>query len=301
MPELPDVVVYIEALERFTLGHRLEHIRVLSPSVLRTYDPPLSAVEGQLVGGLRRIGKRIVFQMGDELFIVIHLMVAGRFAWTSPGVAIPRKVGLAAFDFDHGSLLLREAATRKRAGIWIVRGEEDLAEHDRGGVEPLEITLDEFAAAIRKENRTMKRALTDPRILSGIGNAYSDEILHQAQVSPVKRTSQLTEDEIARLYRAVRTSLTEWTERFREEVGDGFPKKVTAFRPDMAVHGKYGEPCPVCGSVVQRIVYSSNETNYCATCQTKGKLLADRSLSRLLKDDWPKTIEDLEEMTGQAR
>ncbi len=296
MPELPDVVVYIEALERFTLDRRLEHIRVSSPSVLRTYDPPTSAVEGRTVVALRRIGKRIVWEMGDELFVLIHLMVAGRFAWAARGAPIPRKVGLAALDFEHGTLLLREAATRKRTGLWIVRGEQDLAGHDRGGVEPLEITREEFTQALRRENRTMKRALTDPRILSGIGNAYSDEILHRAHLSPVKRTGQLTEDEMARLYEAVQSSLIEWTDRLRDEVGDGFPKKVTAFRPDMAVHGKYGEPCPICGSKVQRIVYASNETNYCATCQTNGKLLADRSLSRLLKDDWPKTIEDLEEM-----
>lgn len=300
MPELPDVVVYLEALERLIMGEALQQVRVVSPSVLRTYDPPLAAVEGRTVVALRRIGKRIVFDMGEELFIVIHLMVAGRFAWVVPRAAIPRKVGLAAFDFESGTLLLREAATRKRAGLWIVRGEDNLAQHDRGGVEPLEATPSEFAEALTRENRTMKRALTDPRTFSGIGNAYSDEILHRARLSPVKRTGQLTDEEISRLYEAVRLALTEWTERLRAEVGDGFPTKVTAFRPDMAVHGKYGEPCPVCGSKVQRIVYASNETNYCATCQTKGKLLADRSLSRLLKDDWPKTIEDLEEMDGNA-
>lgn len=300
MPELPDVVIYIEALARYVGGRRLDCIRVASPSVLRTYDPPLSAVEGRMVEDLRRVGKRIVFCMGDELFVIIHLMVAGRFAWAPPGAAVPRKIGLAAFDFDHGSLLLREAATRKRAGLWIVRGEESLAEHDRGGVEPLEATGAEFSAALTRENRTMKRALTDPRIFSGIGNAYSDEILHRARLSPVKRTGQLTDEEIARLYEAVQESLTEWTDLLRDEVGDGFPKKVTAFRPDMAVHGKYGRPCPVCGSKVQRIVYASNETNYCATCQTNGKLLADRSLSRLLKSDWPKTIEDLEELGGNS-
>ena len=300
MPELPDVQVYLEALERRIVAETLQEIRVVSPSLLRTYDPPLSAVEGRAVEGLRRIGKRIVWEMGYELFVIIHLMVAGRFAWAAPGAAVPRKVGLAAFDFEQGSLLLREAATRKRAGLWIVRGEDVLAEHDRGGVEPLEVDLADFSAALLRENRTMKRALTDPRIFSGIGNAYSDEILHRAHLSPVKRTSQLTEEEIARLYEAVQSSLTEWTDRLRDEVGDSFPTKVTAFRPDMAVHGKYGEPCPVCGSKVQRIVYASNETNYCATCQTNGKLLADRSLSRLLKDDWPKTIEDLEEMTGQS-
>ena len=297
MPELPDVVVYLEALERRIVGETLHKVRVLSPSLLRTYDPPLSAVEGRTVIALRRLGKRLVWDMGDELFVVVHLMVSGRLAWVAPGAAIPRKVGLAAFDFEPGSLLLREAATKKRAGLWIVGGEDALAEHDRGGVEPLDVTLLEFAAAVHSENRTMKRALTDPRIFSGIGNAYSDEILHRARLSPVKLTSRLTDEEVARLYEAVQTSLIEWTDRLREEVGEDFPKKVTAFRPDMAVHGKYGEPCPVCGSKVQRIVYASNETNYCATCQTGGKLLADRSLSRLLKDDWPKTIEDLEEGT----
>lgn len=300
MPELPDVQVYLEALERRIIGETLQKIRVVSPSVLRTYDPPLWAVEGRAVEGLRRIGKRIVWEMGDALFVVIHLMVAGRLAWTTAGAAIPRKVGLAAFDFEQGSLLLREAATRKRAGLWLVRGEEALAEHDRGGVEPLAVDLADFSAALLRENRTLKRALTDPRIFSGIGNAYSDEILHRARLSPVKLTGRLTEEEIARLHEAVKASLTEWTDRLRTEVGDGFPKKVTAFRPDMAVHGKYGEPCPVCGSKVQRIVYASNETNYCATCQTNGKLLADRSLSRLLKDDWPKTIEDLEEIAGKS-
>jgi formamidopyrimidine-DNA glycosylase len=300
MPELPDVVVYIEALERLILGEQLARVRVVSPSLLRTYDPPLSAIEGRAVKGFRRIGKRIVWEMGDELFVVIHLMVAGRLAWSASGAAIPRKVGLAAFDFPVGTLLLREAATRKRAGLWIVRGAEQLAGHDRGGIEPMEATLEEFTETLLAENRTLKRALTDPRIFSGIGNAYSDEILHRARLSPVKRTGQLDEDEIARLHEAVRSSLADWTARLREEVGDDFPTKVTAFRPDMAVHGKYGEPCPVCGSKVQRIVYASNETNYCATCQTGGRLLADRSLSRLLKDDWPKTIEDLEEMTGKS-
>lgn len=300
MPELPDIQVYLDALESRIVGEELQKVRVVSPSVLRTYDPPLSAVEGRRIEGLQRLGKRIVWNMGDELFIVVHLMVAGRLAWSASGAAIPRKVGLAAFDFPVGTLLLREAATRKRAGLWIVRGAEELAGHDRGGIEPMEATLEEFTEALLAENRTLKRALTDPRIFSGIGNAYSDEILHRARLSPVKRTAQLDEDEIARLHEAVQSSLTHWTARLRDEVGDDFPKKVTAFRPDMAVHGRYGEPCPVCGSKVQRIVYASNETNYCATCQTGGRLLADRSLSRLLKDDWPKTIEDLEEISGKS-
>ena len=267
-----------------------------SVSLLRTYDPPLSAVEGLVVQGFSRIGTRIVFEFPDDLFMVLHLMVAGRLRWKPPGVAVPAKVGLAAFDFEHGSLLFTEQGTKKRASLHILRGAEALAEQDRGGIEPLEVSLEDFADALQKENRTLKRALTDPRILSGIGNAYSDEILHRAHLSPVKRTGQLKEDEMVRLYEATRASLNEWTERLRAEVGEGFPDKVTAFRPEMAVHGKYEEPCPVCGSPVQRIVYASNETNYCATCQTDGKLLADRSLSRLLKDDWPKTIEDLEDL-----
>ena len=296
MPELPDIVVYIEALEERILGETLLRLRVTAPQLLRTYDPPMSAVEGQDVRGLRRIGKRIVFEFDDELFLIIHLMVSGRLAWAKPNVAIPKKVGLAAIDFEDGTVLLREAATKKRAGMWIVRGEETLADHDRGGVEPLEIDVDQFRQALTRENRTLKRALTDPRIFSGIGNAYSDEILHAAGLSPVKRTGQLIEAEGDRLFEATQRMLVEWTDRLREDTGGDFPDRgVTAFRDDMAVHGKYGQPCPVCGSIVQRIVYASNETNYCATCQTGGKLLADRSLSRLLKDDWPKTLEELEE------
>ena len=296
MPELPDIVIYIEALEARVSGEIVRRIRVTAPQLLRTYDPPMSAVETQVVRGLRRIGKRIVFEFDDELFLVIHLMISGRLAWAKPGAAVPKKVGLGAIDFDDGTLVLREAATKKRAGMWIVRGEAALAEHDRGGIEPLDIDLTAFAVALTRENRTLKRSLTDPRIFSGVGNAYSDEILHAARLSPVKRTGQLTEEEVARLFAATQRMLVEWTDRLREEVKDGFPDRgVTAFRPDMAVHGKYGQPCPICGSKVQRIVYAANETNYCATCQTGGKLLADRSLSRLLKDDWPKTLEELEE------
>lgn len=296
MPELPDIVVYIEALEKRVVGETLRRVRVTAPQLMRTYDPPTSALEGQVVCGLRRLGKRIVFEFADELFLIIHLMVSGRLAWAKPGSAVPKKVGLAGLDFEDGTLILREASTRKRAGMWIVRGEGSLAEHDRGGIEPLGADLGAFAERLTRENRTLKRALTDPRIFSGIGNAYSDEILHAARLSPVKLTNRLTEAEIERLFVATQRLLIEWTDRLREEVGDGFPDKgVTAFRPDMAVHGKYGLPCPVCGSKVQRIVYASNETNYCAACQTGGKLLADRSLSRLLKDDWPKTLEELEE------
>jgi formamidopyrimidine-DNA glycosylase len=295
VPELPDIVVYIEALERRILGTELTGIRVVSPAVMRTYDPPYDAPVGHVVSSLQRVGKRIVLGMENGLFIVIHLMVAGRLRWEAPGKPIPKKVGLAAFDFADGSLILTEQGTKKRAGIWVTRGWDDVAALDRGGIEPLEATADEFAAALRSENRTLKRALTDPRLFSGIGNAYSDEILWEARLSPVKRTSQLTDEEVERLRESVVSSLEDWAGRLREEVGDGWPTKVTAFRDDMAVHGKFGEPCPRCGSKVQRIVYSSNETNYCATCQTEGKLLADRSLSRLLKDDWPKTLEELEE------
>ena len=299
MPELPDIEVYIEALERRVLGAEVTGVRVSSPAVLRTYDPPYDAPVGRTVRSLHRVGKRIVFGLGHgggppDVFLVIHLMVAGRLRWEQPGKAIPRKVGLAAIDFKEGSLVLTEQGTHKRAGMWLFDGWEGVAALDRGGVEPLEATPDEFARALLSENRTLKRALTDPRIFSGIGNAYSDEILWEARLSPVRRTSHLGGDEIARLREAVVRSLEEWAGRLRAEVGEGWPTKVTAFRDDMAVHGKYGKPCPRCGSTVQRIVYSSNETNYCATCQTGGKLLADRSLSRLLKDDWPKTLEELE-------
>lgn len=298
VPELPDIVVYLEALERRVLGRELTGIRVVSPAVMRTYDPPYDAPVGSVVASLNRVGKRIVFgfdQGGADLFIVIHLMIAGRLRWETPGKPIPKKVGLAAFDFAEGSLILTEQGTRKRAGIWVTRGWDDVVALDRGGIEPLEITPEAFASALRSENRTLKRALTDPRLFSGIGNAYSDEILWEARLSPVKRTSQLSDEEVARLHVAVVASLVEWTARLRDEVGEGWPSKVTAFRDDMAVHGKFGQPCPRCGSKVQRIVYSNNETNYCATCQTGGKLLADRSLSRLLKDDWPKTLEEMEE------
>ena len=294
MPELPDIMVYIDALKARILGHRLDGIRVQSPSVIRTYDPPYDSAVGREVVSVQRVGKRIVFGFEDDIYVVVHLMVAGRFRWETPGKPIPKKVGLAAFDFDDGTLVLTEQGTHKRAGIWVTSGYEAVEELDRGGIEPLEATPEAFADAVRSENRTLKRILTDPRIFSGIGNAYSDEILWEARLSPVKRTSQLSDSEIATLHAAVVESLQAWTERLSEEVGDGWPTKVTAFRPDMAVHGKYKEPCPRCGSPVQRIVYASNETNYCASCQTGGKLLADRSLSRLLKEDWPKTLEELE-------
>jgi formamidopyrimidine-DNA glycosylase len=295
VPELPDIVIYLEALERRVLGEVVRGVRITSPAVLRTYDPPYDAPVGHRVESLQRVGKRIVFGFDDDLYLVIHLMVAGRLRWEPPKKPIPKKVGLAAIDFDPGTLILTEQGTHKRAGIWLSRGFEGVAALDRGGVEPLEVGDEEFGAALKAENRTLKRALTDPRIFSGIGNSYSDEILWAARMSPVKRTSQLTDEEVADLRRAVVESLTEWTDRLRDEVGEDWPTKVTAFRDDMAVHGKFGQPCPRCGSKVQRIVHADNETNYCATCQTEGKLLADRSLSRLLKDDWPKTIEELEE------
>ena len=296
MPELPEIELYLSALEPRIVGQTLEKVGIRSPSLLRSFDPPVSDVEGRRVEGLRRIGKRVVWDMGDELFVVIHLMISGRFRWKERGVAIPKKRAHAAFDFPDGTLLLTEASTHKRASLHVLRGEAALAEHDRGGVEPLEVSLAAFRDAILRENRTLKRALSDPRILSGIGNAHSDEILLFAGLSPVRRTHQLKVDEIERLYEVTRRSLAEWTVRLREEVGDGFPEKVTAFHPDMAAHGKYGEPCPVCGSPIQRIVYASRETNYCATCQTGGKVLADRGLSRLLKEDWPRTLEELEEL-----
>lgn len=295
MPELPDIVVYIEAIEREALGARVEGVRISSPSVLRTYDPPYDAPVGKTLTGVHRVGKRIVLDFEEgPVFMVFHLMVAGRLRWEAPGKAIPRKVGLAAVDFPAGTMILTEQGTHKRAGIWIFDDWAGVDGLDRGGIEPLEATPAEFATALKAENRTLKRALTDPRIFSGIGNAYSDEILWAAQLSPVKRTSQLDDEEVERLRKAVVNSLTEWTEALRAEVGQGWPTKVTAFRAEMAVHGKYGESCARCGSKVQRIVYASNETNYCATCQTEGRLLADRSLSRLLKDDWPKTVEELE-------
>ena len=295
MPELPDIAVYIEALEKRVLGLPVTGIRIASPAVLRTYDPPYDAPVGEEVTGLRRIGKRIVFEFPDELFLVIHLMIAGRLRWERPRAPIPKKVGLAAIDFDGGSLVLTEQGTKRRAGIWLVRTEEALELLDPGGIEPLEATPEEFRTAIKAENRPLKRALTDPRIFSGIGNAYSDEILWEARMSPVKRTGQLTDAEVEELRQAVVRSLEQWTERLREEVGDGWPTRVTAFRDDMAVHGKFKEPCPRCGAPVQRIVHAENKSNYCPRCQTGGKIFADRSLSRLLKDDWPRALEELEE------
>ena len=299
MPELPDVVVYLEALDRFVVGRELRKIRVIGVSLLQTFDPPISAAEGRAVVGTRRLGKRLVLEMdgADDLFLVIHLMVAGRLRWRDqPGAKPPGKIGLAAFDFDNGTLLLTEASKRKKASLWLVNGAKTLADdHDRGGVEPLEVDEAAFRDALTDRNRTLKRALRDPTAFSGIGNAYSDEILFHAGLSPVQRTGNLDDDEITRLFEATRSTLVDWTDRHRQAVGDGFPDKVTAFHDDMAVHGKYNQPCPVCAAPVQRIVYADNEVNYCPQCQTGGRMLADRSLSRLLKDDWPRSIEDLED------
>jgi formamidopyrimidine-DNA glycosylase len=295
MPELPDVTVYIEALNERVLNQPIQKIRIGSPFVLRSFDPPSGSAEGKKVLALRRLGKRIVFELEDELFLIVHLMIAGRFHWKPKGVKIARKYGQAAFDFPNGTLLLTEAGTKKRASIYLVQGEAALQEHDPGGLEIFDASLEQFRNALTRENHTLKRSLTDPHLFSGIGNAYSDEILHRARLSPIRLTQQMTPSEIEILYHAVRASLKDWVERLRKERGSGFPEKVTAFRPDMAVHGKYRKPCPVCGSPVQRIVHAENETNYCPRCQTGGKLLADRSLSRLLKEDWPRTLEELEE------
>ncbi len=305
MPELPDVVVYLEALAPRVLGQPLERVRLGSPFLLRSVTPPLAAVAGRRVVGLRRLGKRLVFALEGELFLVLHLMVAGRLRWRAPAggrqVPIPKKVGLAAFDFPTGTLLLTEASPKKRASLYVVAGEAGLAAHDRGGLEVLTATPPAFRVALTAETHTLKRALTDPRILSGIGNAYSDEILHRARLSPFKRTTDLDEAESARLLAATREVLEEWTARLRDEAGEGFPETVTAFRPQMAVHGRYGEPCPVCGTPVQRILYAENEANYCPSCQTGGRLLADRVLSRLMKEDWPRTLEELEERKQRGR
>jgi formamidopyrimidine-DNA glycosylase len=295
LPELPDVVVYLEALERRILGRRLSSVRLLSPFVLRTVEPPITAPYDRQVLALRRIGKRIVLGFEDELYLVIHLMIAGRLRWGPPGAKPPGRIGLAAFDFDSGTLLLTEAGTRRRASLHVVRGSLGLAGFERGGLEPLEASPVEFAARLRLESHTLKRALTDPRLFSGIGNAYSDEILHRARLSPLKLTGRLSDEETARLYAAVQAVLQEWTERLRSQTGDGFPDKVTAFREGMAVHGRYRQPCPTCGTPVQRIRYAENETNYCPSCQTEGRLLADRGLSRLLKEDWPRSLEELDE------
>ncbi|WP_420127815.1 Fpg/Nei family DNA glycosylase [Longimicrobium sp.] len=294
MPELPDVEVYLEALERRIGGQVLAGIRLANPFVLRTVQPRPAEFAGARVTGVRRMGKRIVIELDEERFIVIHLMVAGRFRWLQPGANVPGKIGLAAFDFEHGTLGLTEAGSKRRASIHLLRGAESLGAFDRGGLEVMDATPDEFRAALLRERHTVKRSLTDPRLFSGIGNAYSDEILHAAKLSPLKLTDKLDDDEHARLYAATRDTLRLWTERLRHEASDGFPEKVKAFHPGMAVHGRYGQPCPVCGSPVQRIVYAENETNYCARCQTGGRRLADRAMSRLLKEDWPRSIDEVE-------
>ena len=294
MPEYPDIELYLHALASRIVGQRLEAVRFASPFLLRSIDPPIDSVVGKTVRGVRRLGKRIVWEMDDDLFLIFHLMIAGRYQWKDRGTKLTNKIGLAAFDFPAGTLLLTEAGSTRQASLHVVRGEQAVEAHDPGGLEVITSSLDEFSAALRRENHTLKRALTDPHLLSGIGNAYSDEILHAARLSPMKLTSQLTPDEIARVHATAVRLLQEWRDRLIEETGDRFPSKVTAFRPEMAVHGRFGKPCPVCGTPVQRIRYANNEANYCPACQTGGKLLADRSLSRLLKGDWPRTLEELE-------
>jgi formamidopyrimidine-DNA glycosylase len=296
VPELPDIVVYIEALESRILNRSLERVRVIGPFLLRTVTPPLQAVEGKTVRELRRVGKRIAIGLEGDLWLVLHLMIAGRLRWSKPGVELAAKRSLAALDFPNGSLLLTEAGSQRRASLHIVAGENGLQELDPGGLEVLTADLDSFARRLTSANHTLKRALTDPRLFSGVGNAYSDEILHRARLSPVTLSQKLRSDEIARLHEATRSLLSEWTDRLRAQAQGEFPENVTAFREEMAVHGKYGKPCPRCGTKVQRIRYANNETNYCPTCQTGGKLLADRALSRLMKQDWPRTLEELESL-----
>jgi formamidopyrimidine-DNA glycosylase len=299
MPELPDVTVYIEALERRIVGQPLEAVRIVSPSLLKTARPPIRSAEGRKALHLRRLGKRIAIGLEGDLWLVLHLMIAGRLHWRERGAKLARKVAHAAFDFPNGSLVLTEFGPKKRASLHVVEGEAGIAAHDPGGLEVLDADLEAFRMALLSENHTLKRALTDPRRFSGIGNAYSDEILHAARLSPIAMTRTLSPDEVERLYHTTRATLADWTERLRAEMGDGFPEKVTAFRPDMAVHGKYQKPCPVCGTPIQRIRYADNETNYCPRCQTDGRLLADRAFSRLLGKDFPRTIEELERL-GRA-
>jgi formamidopyrimidine-DNA glycosylase len=297
VPELPDIVIYIEALEKRIAGQTLEGIRLVSPFLLRTVDPPLASAEGKRVRELRRVGKRIAIGLDEELWLVLHLMIAGRLHWQKRGAKVSRPRGLAAFDFSNGTLVWTEAGSQKRASLHVVRGEAGLLALDPGGLEVLEADLDRFAAVLTSANHTLKRALTDPRLFSGIGNAYSDEILFEARLSPLALTQKLARDEIKRLFVAVRTTLIRWVDELRAETGDGFPEKVTAFRDKMAAHGRYKQPCVRCGAKIQRIRYAANETNYCPHCQTNGKLLADRALSRLLREDWPRTPEELELLT----
>jgi formamidopyrimidine-DNA glycosylase len=295
MPELPDIELYLSALRSRVVGQRLDRVRVASPFLLRSVLPPIQDVEGRTVRGVRRLGKRIVFELEGDLFLVLHLMIAGRLRWRPAGMKITPKIGLAAFDFPNGTLLLTEASSKKRAALHVVAGEENLQQQNPGGLEVLDSSLADFSDRLRSANHTLKRTLTDPHLFSGIGNAYSDEILHRAKLSPAKMSSKITDAEIERLHRACKDILSEWAQKLQAETGERFPEEVTAFRPGMAVHGKYNQPCPDCGSPVQRIVYAENEANYCATCQTEGKLLADRAMSRLLKKDWPRTLEELEE------
>jgi formamidopyrimidine-DNA glycosylase len=301
MPELPDIELYVSHLRRRVAGQPLERVRVASPFLVRSFDPPMRDVDGRRVLGVRRLGKRVVLDLEADLHLVLHLMIAGRLRWKPPGAKIPGKIGLAAFDFTPGTLLLTEASTTRRASLHLVRGEAGVAALDPGGVEPLEVDAAAFAEALRRENHTVKRSLTDPRIFSGIGNAYSDEILWRAKLSPVRMTKAMSDDEIARLRQATVATLRQWIERLARDAGDDFPEEVTAFREEMAVHGRYKKPCPECGAPVQRIAYASNESNYCAKCQTGGKLLADRALSRLMRGDWPKTLDELEQRKAAAR
>jgi formamidopyrimidine-DNA glycosylase len=301
MPELPDILAYLAALEPRIRGRPLEALRLGSPFLLRSVEPPISQAQGRKVVGISRIGKRVVFSLEGDLFLVLHLMIAGRLHWMARGAKVGGRAALAAFDFEDGTLLLTEAGSKRRASLHLVKGRSALAEFERGGLEVPDSDLAAFGAALARENHTVKRALTDPRLFSGIGNAYSDEILHRARLSPGKLTSRLSGEEIGRLWRASRETLAQWSRRLVGEARKAFPEKVTAFREGMAVHGRYGKPCPVCGDPVQRIVYAENESNYCATCQTGGKLLADRALSQLLKGDWPKTLEELEERKGASK
>ena len=294
MPELPDILLYLHALRPRIVGQRVERVRLASPFLLRSIDPPLSAIEGRTIIDLHRLGKRVVMEADGELFLVFHLMIAGRFRWKPAGASIPGKVGLFALDFPNGTLVLTEAGTKRQASLHVVQGRDALAQHNPGGLEVLDADFEAFRNALVRENHTLKRALTDPHLFSGIGNAYSDEILHAARLSPFKQTRSLPDDEIRRLYDSTRVVLRQWTSRLKEEAGDHFPEKVTAFRDGMAVHGRYRLPCPDCGAPVQRVVYAANEANYCANCQTGGRLLADRSLSRLLREDWPRTLDELE-------
>lgn len=299
MPELPDITIYLDALQPRIVGQPLERARIVSPSLLRTVDPPLSAAEGRKVVALRRIGKRIVWEMESKIFLVFHLMIAGRFKWRPDGTKSPAKVGLASFDFPTGTLLLTEASTKKRASLYVVAGEAGLAAHDPGGLDVLASDVASFGERLQSESHTLKRALTDPHLFDGIGNWLSDEILHAAKLSPFLLTGKLSDAEIARLHAATQQTTRLWIDRLRAEVGGKFPDKVSAFKEGMAVHGRYKQPCPVCGSPVQRIRYADNEANYCATCQTGGRVLADRSLSRLLKADWPRSLEEWEAKLGR--